>query len=205
MPPTTTNSHEPIPQIEERFVVKIRFKGKRPGESTLVRMLNADGHIDAAHKMGLISLRSEILERWIEETEQTNDESEKFISRTRWCIVKVTAQVRSPEGGVITVDGISCTNDRDKFVKQPGYEVVVAETRAIKRALANACNLTEKYISPDSEEPTRETVDMPLPTEEKKETPDLPPDMLRKPDITPPIDGIKQRDGGKPGEQFDFS
>lgn len=191
---------EPKPIVEERFVVKPRF-GPR-----IVRMLNADGHIDIAHKMGLVSLKTDLLHKWVEEIEQTNDENEKFVSRTHWCIVRVTATVKAPDGrSTITCDGISCVNDRDKFVKQPGYEIAVAETRAIKRALANACNITEKYISPDAREPTRETIDMPLPkSDEVDEKPGLPADVLRKPDITPPIEGIKQRDSN-PGDQFDFS
>lgn len=198
--PEQLPSKTPQPVIEERFVVKPRFSGK--GGTKTIRMLNADGHIDAAHRMGLISLTTEIIDRWNEDTNQTNEENETFVSRTRWCIVRATAVVFAPGGGSITATGISCTSDRDKFVKQPGHEVAVAETRAKKRALADACNITERFISPDNTEPTRETVDMPLPKDEDKdnEKPGIPQDMLRKPDITPPIEWIKARESGG---QFD--
>lgn len=195
----TLPSSVPQPIIEERFVVKPRFSGK--GGTKTIRMLNADGHIDAAHRMGLVSLTTEIIDRWNEDSNQSNDEGETFISRTRWCIVRATAVV-SHGGGTITATGISCTSDRDKFVKQPGHEVAVAETRAKKRALADACNITERFISPDNTEPTRETVDMPLPKDEDTEKPGIPSDMIRPvPDITPPIKNIKVRESGG---QFDL-
>jgi hypothetical protein len=207
MPPEPS-SNEPVPVIDERFVVKAPFRSTKPGGKTKhVRMLNADGHIDVAHKMGLIRLSTEVLERWVESSEQTNDDGEKFISQTRWCMVKATAVVKSPkgQGEPIMAEGTAVAHDRDKFVKQPGYEVMVAETRAIKRALSNACNITDKYINPTEETPTRETVDMPLPPDDfDDEKPGLPADMLRRPDITPPVSSIKPRDPSASKEQFDI-
>lgn len=190
----------PTPDIDERFIFKARFGPK------IVRMLNADGHIDVAHKMGLESLKITLLDSRTTEIEQINDEGERFISRTRWAIVLATAKVKAPDGSIIECDDISCANDRDKFVKAPGFEVAVAATRAIKRALASACNITEKYISPDAKEPTREFVDMQLTKdrdEDNEKRPDLPEEVLRKPDIRPSIESIKQR--ASSGDQFDIS
>jgi hypothetical protein len=202
---SSRNIVEPVPDIDERFVVKAPFRSTKAGGKTkFVRMLNADGHIDVAHKMGLIGLETTVLERWVESSEQTNDDGEKFVSQTRWCMVKARASVKSPTGETIVADGTAVAHDRDKFVKQPGYEIMVAETRAIKRALSNACNITDKYINPEEGEPTRETVDMPLPPDDFDEKPGLPSDMLRKPDISPMVSSIKQRDPSASKEQFDL-
>lgn len=137
--------------IDERFIFHGKFKDKL-GHTKKVRMLNADGHVDYAHQKGLVSLTTEYT-RW---TEGDKD------NLTRWCIAKATAIVMSDKGGTVTATGISCVSDRDRFVKDAGREVEVAETRAKKRALADAANITEKVITPEGKEPARETVDTPL-------------------------------------------
>jgi hypothetical protein len=188
----------PTPDINERFIAKPRFGPK------IVRMLNADGHIDVAHKMGLVSLKTTLVEYKVEDIESENEEKERFISRTRWATVIVTAKVKAPDGSIIECDGMSCVNDRDTSVKKPGYEVSVAETRAMKRALASACNITERFIDPKGDAPTREFVDMPLRKDETDEKPGLPDDVLRRPDITPPIKNLKPRMYTGGGDQFEI-
>ncbi len=140
------------PTINPRFIVRPRF-----GKIT-VPILTADGHIDYAHQVGLISSSTQIINQ-----ERTVEDDG---SVTRWCTVKVTIccnDVKDIEGKKkITVDGIACASTRDKFVKEPGYEVAVAETRALKRAIAVAYNITDLIINPTGTTATREFVDLPF-------------------------------------------
>jgi hypothetical protein len=221
IPPT------PIFSVNERFVVKVPFRNRTTGKKTITRILNAEGYIDYAHQIGLIKLETKIVKHWIEEKivkVLVRDENNKpvvpeiytdVIEKTRWCIAKATCVVFRqgvdkqkrpifPED-CITATSFATANDRDQFVRQPGYEIQVAETRAKKRALADACNLTEKQISPDDSEPTREAVDMPLPNMEIGPASDgIPSDMKRVPDITPPLSHDVTHPGELPGGAGQF-
>ena len=97
-------------------------------------------------------------------------------SSTRWCTVQVKVVMKN---GTFA-EGIACVSNRDKFVKQPGYEVAVAETRALKRAIATVCNITEAIINPEGQKPTRDFVDMPVKQDDIEEM-DIPADIKRSP------------------------
>ena len=214
------------PEVNKRFIVKVPFNNRRTGRVTMTNMLNAEGYLDYAQQCGLVKLDAKIIERWTEDSVvkiQDRDENNKpipgtfkdVVQKTRWCIAQATCVVlRSgvshtkrpilPEDTIVAVAHASA-NDRDQFVKQPGYEVQVAETRAKKRAIADACNLTEMQISPDADSPTREAVDMPLPKTETGAMGDgIPGDMKRQPDISPPLHGevTHPADGSSEEEQF---
>ncbi len=171
--------------IDERFIYKVHFRDKKTGRLNPVRMLNADGHIDYAHKKGLVSLTTEVISRWAENEGKSNE--------TRWCIAMATAVVMGDKGGTVTCTGISCVNDRDKAVKQPGYEVEVAETRAKKRALADAANITERLISPEGKTPTRETVDQDLESGDEIDEPErkIPQEVRKQAPVIVAPDGLK--------------
>jgi hypothetical protein len=147
------------PEIKDRFIFRPRFKG------TPVPILNADGHVDYAHQIGFDWSNTKIIEM--------HSEKEEDGSVTRWATVKVTVSI-----GGKKASGISCANTRDQFVKQPGYEVAVAETRALKRAIALAANITEDIINPKGKLPTREFVDMPI--RETDIDDDIPADIKKK-------------------------
>lgn len=149
--PEETTKQRPEPKINERFIYNLSFGGKRLGEKKrVIRDLNADGYIDYAHQCGLKEIRSFLLERKLVEDAEGN--------QTWWATVHVT--VTMLDGTSST--GLSCASSRDGRVTMPGYEVAVAETRAIKRAIAVVCNINEEKISPLEDTPTRDTVDMPL-------------------------------------------
>lgn len=145
-----------VPRIKERFIYTAPFRDrKRPGRVTKVRILNADGHIDYAHQKGLKFVGAEMVDRWEELVEDPRTGTKRSV---KWCIMRAR---------VVMADGTeawahSCVSSEDNFVNQIGREVEVAETRAKKRALADAANITEEVISPDAATPTREAVDMGL-------------------------------------------
>lgn len=161
------------PTIDPRFIYQVTRKNRRTMKYETFPALNADGYVDCAHQMGLGDVKTEIVD--IETTHGSDG------SVTRWVTVQATVNVA---GRVVT--GLSCANSRK--VTEPGFEVAVAETRAIKRAIAVACNITEKVINPGGEIPTREIVDLPL--EEPEHDPDIP-ENIRK-----PMSDIIDADGG---------
>lgn len=154
-----------MPSVDPRFIYPLSFRNRKTGRIETRPDLNADGYLDYAHQIGLVSVESELLRY----TTETADDG----GMVRWATVRVTVVV-----GNITATGLSCTSNRDRFVKEPGYEVAVAETRALKRALAIAANVTEKVINPSGTVPTREIVDVPL--EEPQEPERKIPDELKK-------------------------
>lgn len=122
------------PRINPRFIYTTKFRNKI-GKIVEIPDLNADGYIDFAHQVGIGCINSTLISR-----EMYKDENGNV---TWWATVKVEVVMKS---GIKTA-GISCCSSRDPRVTQPGYEVSVAETRALKRALALATNVTEKVIS----------------------------------------------------------
>lgn len=146
--PVPIPSPKKEPKINQRFIYTLKFRAGRLGSQKETVALTADGHIDYAHKVGLKEVHSELITR-----ERQEDPSGNI---TWWATVKVIITL---ENGIIA-SGISCCSSRE--VSKPGFEVSVAETRALKRAIAVACNITEELISPSAKEPTRETVDIPL-------------------------------------------
>lgn len=174
------------PVVSERFVIQTKFNNK--GKPTIVPILNADGHIDIAHQIGLISLTSRIIRQWSVEKPAGVDEYENpKTDVTNWVEVEAVAVVKgSKPGETITANGFCCANDRDRFVKSPEYLLAVADTRAKKRALADACNITEAMINPKGKSATRETVDIPL--VDNEEDPAIPQEIRKNiPDIHPPL------------------
>jgi len=137
----------PMPEIDPRFVYRFTKFNKKSKIYETHLGLTADGHIDYAYRCGMEKIITEIIE-------------EKFVegvdgSTTHWVSVKATVYIRG-----VTFTGMSCSNSR--VVQEPGFELAVAETRAIKRAVAIACNITEKIINPGGETPTRDIVDLPI-------------------------------------------
>jgi len=142
---------KPEPKINPRFIYTTKFRsGKLGGKIHEVPALNADGHIDYAHQVGLKSVGTELISR-----EKVDDLDG---NTTWWATVQVWIKLSDGR----QASALSCCSSRDPRVTQPGYEVAVAETRALKRAIAVVCNITEELINPTSKEPTRETVDVPL-------------------------------------------
>jgi hypothetical protein len=188
----------PTPTINPRFIIQVPFRDSRTKKVNFVPVLNHDGYIDYAHQVGLISTRTEIIEQRVEETPSGTDElGRPKVDRTRWCTVRVTVEVESPRGK-ISAQGIASVCDRDKWAsRQLGMEVAVAETRAEKRAIAKACNITEAVINPTGENPTRETVDMPIQRADIEEPEEIPKDVR----TTPP----PQLPQGSETGEFDFS
>ena len=180
------------PVLQQRFVIQVPFKNRKSGKTTHTPILNFDGHLDYAHQMGLVSLSSELVKEWEVSIPAGLDEHNNPKQEiTKYALVKATAVVRNPKigGGVTTSTGYGCAQDHDTFVKSPEYLIPVAETRAMKRALYNACGLTEAVISPDGKVATRESVDLPLRQgEEDDPTDEIPQDARRN--ITPPVKGI---------------
>jgi hypothetical protein len=175
------------PTVDQRFVIKTPFKERKTGKVTHVSILNFDGHLEFAHQMGLISLTSEIVREWEVMTPAgTNEAGQPIDDITRWVTIKATAVVRGPFGP-ITATGYNTSQDRDAFVKKPEYLVAVSETRAMKRALYNACGITEALISPNGKEATRESVDLPLHPGEPEDEPSGIPSDVRRPNIHPPL------------------
>lgn len=176
------------PRINTRFIITTPFKNRRSGKIEKVPLLNMDGHLDIAHQYGLISLTSKIIREWEVKVPAGQDEykNDKF-DITAWIEVKATAIVRSPDGlGTIITDGYCRANDRDRFVKSPEYLLAVAETRAKKRALYQACNITEEMINPGGTAPTREAVDLPIIDDSDESSPEIPSAVKKnRPDITP--------------------
>lgn len=178
------------PVVNQRFVIKTPFRNRSTGKTTYAYILNSDGHIDVAHQMGLVSLTTEIIDQWKEEVPAGVDENNNpRMDVTWWIRVQATAVVanqRSPTG--ITTTTAYCTaHDRDRFVKSPEYLLAVAETRAKKRALSDACNITEAMIHPEGKEATREAEGLPIDGGADDE-PKIPGDVRRNiPDITPPL------------------
>lgn len=166
--------HAGQPIIDPRFIYQVTRKNRRTMKYETFPALNADGYVDCAHQMGLGDVKTEIVD--IETTHDTDG------GVTRWVTVQATVNVA---GRVVT--GLSCANSRK--VTEPGFEVAVAETRAIKRAIAIACNITEKVINPGGEIPTREIVDLPI--EEPDHESDIP-ESIKK-----PMSDIIEADGGK--------
>lgn len=176
------------PVIDQRFIIRTPFKNKRTGKTTTVLILNFDGHLDVAHQMGLISLTSKIVDEWKDTIPAgTDEEGNPKVDTTWWVRVQATAVVVGPHGRDITATGFSTANDRDSFVKKPEYLLAVAETRAMKRALYNACGITEAMFNPDGKVATRESVDLPLHDDDVDEPTAIPSDVRRQPDISPPL------------------
>ena len=153
---TTNSTPPPVLEIDPRFIYKVTRLNKKTKRYEHIPALNADGHIDYAHRLGLDWIKTQIVS---ENLVQGADGS-----FTHWVTVKATVYIRGTE-----FTGMACSNSR--VVKEQGFEVAVAETRAIKRAIAFACNITEKIINPGGEIPTREIVDMPLEEEHTTEIP----------------------------------
>jgi len=139
--------------------------------------------------MGLVSLTTKIVDEWRERIPSGEDEhgNPKF-DDTWWVRVQATAVVANPKSpnGTTRVTAYNTTNDRDRFVKSPEHLIAVAETRAKKRALSDACNITEAMIHPDGKEATREAEGLPI-VAPGDEDPDIPGDVRRKADISPPL------------------
>ena len=200
-------------KINPNLIYVAKFGNRKTGKTDSVPMLTLDGYIDYAHQLGLISLTTEIVKIWDERTPAGLDENNQpKESVTRWCIVKAIAVIKGGiKGDNITVTGITCVNDLDKFVKNPGGEIAVAETRAKKRALAGACGITDDMIAIAVEEkkkapigqtrfPKRETVDAPLETDYGDDGEGIPSDVKTTPNITPPLTSTPIREG----EGFEF-
>jgi hypothetical protein len=151
------------PEIDPRFVYQVTRRNRRTNKTETAPALNADGHIDYAHQIGLDCVTTEIVDNVT--TEDRDGGS------TRWITMKATVSIN---GKLFT--GFACANSRK--VMEPGNEVALAETRAIKRAIAVACNITEKVINPSGKIPTREIVDMPL-DEHDEEEHDIPSEIKR--------------------------
>jgi hypothetical protein len=199
------------PVLQQRFVIQVPFKNRKSGKTTHTPILNFDGHLDYAHQMGLISLSSELVREWeISIPAGLDEQNQPKREITRYALVKATAVVRNQKstGGITTSTGYGCAQDHDTFVKSPEYLVAVAETRAMKRALYNACGLTEAIISPEGKEATRESVDLPLhPGEEDEPSNEIPSDVRRN--VTPAIPGLthpseKKGDAGSSGFDLEF-
>jgi len=174
--------------INPRFIIQTPFKNKKTGKTERVPILNFDGHLDVAHQMGLISLTSDIVDEWKEEIPAGYDEQNLPKIETSWWVrVKAQAIVMGPNGRTITATGFNTSNDRDSFVKKKEYLLAVAETRAMKRALYNACGITEAMYNPNGKEATRESVDLPLHPGDEDEPDGIPEEVRRKPDISPPL------------------
>ena len=196
--------------VNQRFVIKTPFRNKRTGKTTFAFLLNSDGHIDVAHQMGLVSLTTEIIDEWCERVPAGLDENNQpRFDETWWVRVKATAVVANPASptGTTTVTAYNTSHDRDKFVKNPEYLLSVAETRAKKRALSDACNITEAMIHPEGTEATREAEGIPI-TGDDDDEPRIPASVRKNvPDITPPLSSQKPHPSAKPQagkEQFDL-
>lgn len=137
----------PEPTIDKRFVYPITRFNKKTKKYDTVLALNADGHIDYAHACGVNNIITEIVNEQIVEGADGGS--------THWVTVKATVFLHG-----VQFTGLSCCNSR--IAQTAGFEVAIAETRAIKRAIAFACNITEKKINPEGIAPTREIVDIPL-------------------------------------------
>jgi len=143
------------PRLNPRFIYTSKFRSKL-GKVTEVHDLTADGHIDYAHKIGIDRLVSTLIshERIVTDGEIT-----------WYATVRVEVQLKNG----MCASGLSCCTSRDQRVTQQGFEVAVAETRALKRAIGVACNITEEMISNafmaqsvEPTRPTREFVEEPL-------------------------------------------
>jgi hypothetical protein len=177
------------PVVNPKFIIHVPFRDKKTGKINRVPILNHDGYIDIAHQFGLISLTAVILRQWETSVPAGKDEyNNDKVDVTRWAEIQATVVVKGEEPGeTITATGLSCANDRDKFVKLPQYLIAVAETRAKNRAIASACNVTDDVINPSGKGPEREAHDLPpIPTGDEEE-PDGIPQEIRRPDITPPL------------------
>jgi len=178
------------PVVNQRFVIKTPFKGKM-GKTTYAHILNGDGHIDVAHQVGLISLTTEIIDEWKTEVPAGLDEYNNPKTDVTWWIrVKAIAIVVNPKSptGTTTTTGYCTANDRDRFIKSPEYLLAVADTRAKKRALADACNITEAMINPDATEATREAEGIPMSRLDDDDEPNIPKEVRKNvPDIRPPL------------------
>jgi hypothetical protein len=162
-------------KINPRFIYNVTRKIKKglKWEYIITPALTADGYIDCAHQMGIGNVKTEIVD-----LETTHDPDGGI---TRWVTVMATIEVAGR-----TVTGLASTNSRN--VQTPGFEVAVAETRALKRAIAIACNINETVINPSGEIPTREIVDLPI---EEPEPESEIPEHVRK-----PMSEIIDADGG---------
>lgn len=165
------------PKIDPRFIYLVTRKNKKTMKFETAPALNADGHIDYAFQLGMGDVLTEIVDL---QTTQDPDGG-----TTRWVTVKATVTI-----GDRTCTGMSSANSRR--VSEPGFEVAVAETRAIKRAIAVCCNITEKLINPDGATPSRDMVDLPL--DQPEPEPEIP-QHIRK-----PMSEVIDADGG---QQFD--
>ncbi len=153
------------PPIDTRFIYPISRFDKKTRKYETVLALNADGHIDYAYTCGFDSISTEIVNEQIIEGADG--------STTHWVTVKATVSVKGRQ-----FNGLACCNSR--VVSTAGFEVAIAETRAIKRAIAIAYNITEKKINPGGIKPTREIVDIPLDHHEHELNDDEIPDSIRK-------------------------
>jgi hypothetical protein len=158
------DSSPPILEIDPRFIYKISRLNKKTKRYEHYPALNADGHIDYAYRSGLDGIKTEIIS---ENLVQGADGS-----FTHWVTIKATVNIFGK-----TFMGMACSNSR--VVQEAGYEVAIAETRAIKRAIAVACNITEKVINPSGSIPTRDIVDIPL---EEEPSHEIPHEIIRAPD-----------------------
>lgn len=195
------------PILNPRFVINVPFKNRKTGKTTTTYLLNFDGHLDYAHQVGLVSLTAEIQREWETEIEGLTDENgNPKMVLAHWVRTKATVVVSNPKvpGGITTSTGINVSTDYwDNFVKGPKDLVAVSETRAMKRALYNACGITEAVINPQGKEATRESVDLQLHPGDEDE-PDIPKEV-RRPNITPPISSIIPRIGSETaGDGKDF-
>lgn len=197
------------PVINPRFVIKTPFRNRKTGKTTYAYILNSDGHIDVAHQMGLVSLTTEIVDEWCNRIPAGLDENNSpRYDETWWVRVKATAVVVNPKSptGVTTVIAYNTSNDRDRFVKSPEHLLAVAETRAKKRALSDACNITEALIHPEGTEATREAEGLPITDSSLDDEPNIPGDVRRTlPDIRPPLSREVTHPSGGPQtgkEQF---
>ena len=191
MPEDTKQKVDKVITVNQRFVIKTPFRNRNTGKTTYAYILNSDGHIDIAHQMGLVSLKTRIVSEWRDRVSAGDDEhgNPKF-DDTWWVRVQATAVVVNPKSpsGVTTVTAYNTSNDRDRFVKSPEHLLAVAETRAKKRALSDACNITEAVIHPEGKEATREAEGLPITIGDAEDEPNIPRDVQRRaPDITPPL------------------
>jgi hypothetical protein len=173
-----------------RFVILTSFKNHKTGKAEKVPILNMDGHIDIAHQMGLVSLTADIIDEWKQEIPAgVDEENNPRVEIVWWVRVKATAVVCG-EHGSITATGFSTVSDRDRFVKTPENLLAVAETRAEKRALARACGITEATYDPESKVAHREDVDLPIVHPGDDDEPEIPQEVRKKPNITPPLSHV---------------
>lgn len=172
------SSQPSSPSINSRFVYFAKRYNKNLKKFEFIPQLNADGHIDYAHQFDLGDIKTEIID--------TDTYTDVDGGRVRWVTVKATVII---DGRTVTGMSTECSRN----VQQIGFETSIAETRALKRAIAFACNITEKIINPEGETPTREIVDMPLDNPLDEEENKIPTEKTK-----PAMDVINSSD-----EQFD--